>query len=162
MGKRKLPNGLDYDVLKKMLEEAEIRAEKNRVKDLLVSVTGVNEGSSDYVFSITNSGHQTYCDLRIYYNRLLDAGNFGLDDTHMPSKSPEPPIEIDRLLPGRTIQIKREGYGRPERYDGPAITSVKLEFILEGIGYVLNQNKTAKIFIDLPNARRGEPRATVL
>jgi hypothetical protein len=94
----------------------------------------VSPGTGDrtaYVIAVRNVGPNTYQNVRVRYEPLLlNAGNFGLDTTHMPSdvaRKVAEIVEFPSIAPGQSVHVVRPGYGPHDQYDGPR-TTVKVRW----------------------------------
>jgi hypothetical protein len=95
---------------------------------LHATVAPVGPASRKYVLTLENRGRDTLVNCRLHYSRMLGPGHFGVDDTYMrPGDWMKPPIAFERIGPGEIITFEVEGYGTPERYDGPLRQSAQLE-----------------------------------
>lgn len=152
---RRGPSGNEY--LRQAFKQARPEFESRRVRDLSIAVSAASSGPDHYLISVTNTGSRTYEGLRVHYEAcLLDAENFGLDTTHMPSelaRIPGEPIAIGNLPPGKTARIVRSGYGPHDQFDGPREMVLDLEYRLGGKSFTREDRRWSQVNIDLPNAR---------
>lgn len=139
--------------LKNFRMSMENAAEVNAIKDLRVTLTSKDTTSREYLYSVENTGNKTYSKIKIYTNNILKMGSFSVDDTYMGDLTPEPPIEIEELLPGRTAHIHRQGYNVPSKYDGKSRNIRKIEYCMDGIQFGLESNHTILVTVALPSAK---------
>jgi hypothetical protein len=131
--------------------------EGRRAAGLSIVVSPCTGDRTAYVIAVRNVGPNTYQNVRVSYEPLLlNAGNFGLDTTHMPSQVARKVAEIvefPSIAPGQSVHVVRPGYGPHDQYDGPRETAVDLDFQLDGTKFSANDRAWSEVSVDLPNAR---------
>jgi len=154
---RRGPGGNEY--LRQSFALTRPEFEARRAVGLSIVVSPCPSDPASYVITVSNDGPHTYQEVRVRYEPLLlDAGNFGLDTTHMPqdlARKPGAPIEVP-LVPARSsVDLVITGYGSHDRYDGPRETAIDLEFRLEGREFSADDRRWTQATVNLPKARNG-------
>jgi hypothetical protein len=84
-----------------------------------VVITPTAEVSKRYNITVTNISDQTFFECEFDHTYLLHPGQFGLDDTHMPSDIwVQEPLRCDVLPAGAQGSFEVDGYDVPSAYDG--------------------------------------------
>jgi hypothetical protein len=71
------------------------------------------------------------------------------------ARIPGEAVVIDTLVPGKTVQTIRKGYGHQELYDGLGEFPVALEYRRDGRSYLADDRRWTRAIVALPNARRA-------
>ena len=152
---RRGPQGIEY--LRQSFALTRPEFEARRAAGLSIVVSPCATDRCSYVITVNNNGPHTYRNLLVRYESLLlDAGNFGLDTTHMPhemARNPGAPIEIAVVAPGESVQVVRTGYGLHDEYDGYHETTVDLEYRLEGQTFATDDRRWSQVTVNLRNAK---------
>ena len=139
----------------KIMIEVEQEKEEVRVKDLDVSISSEQPSQNCYAITIKNTGNRLFKNLRVGYEKvLLDAENFGIDTTHMPTEDARisgEPIFIEKLSPAQSIKFVRNGWGSYVKFDGRKKFAVELDFETNETSVDLKKWCYARV--KLPNAR---------
>ena len=134
-----------------------MQTQPSPLADISITVVADGSGPNRDLLLVRNLGSCTYENLRIHHEPLLlDAESFGLDTTHMPSevaRIPGEPVVIDTLAPGAIAKVVRAGYDAHDRYDGPGITALDLEFRVDGREFTQAARRWTQVHMDLPTAR---------
>jgi len=146
------------ELLRRALEQALPEFESRRVGDISITISPESSGPNCYLLAVTNTGHHTYEDLHVGYERLLlHAESFGLDTTHMPADMAwiaGEPVVIKALAPGKTACVVRNGYGSHEQFDGYRETVLDLEYRIGRKTVTTRDRRWSQAILDLPNAAR--------
>ncbi len=140
--------------------------EARRVAGLSIEVSPCPSDRTAYVIAVKNAGRNHYEHVRVRYEPLLlDAENFGIDTTHMPTEAARKAgesVEFASIAPGESAQVVRRGFGPHDKYDGPRKTALDLEFQLGNMKISVDDRRWSEVAVRLPNARiEKEPRQTM-
>jgi hypothetical protein len=96
---------------------------------LQVNVQPIALESNSYSFTIHNTSQREVRNIEFSFYDLLGPGDFGLDDTHMPtSLTSEPKVVMALLQPGQSTRVELKKWGPISRYKGKANRTVSGRF----------------------------------
>lgn len=116
--------------------EVDKENQAKKINDIEINVSPSTISTYHYLLTVRNKSGKTLKNIRIFYEPcILDAENFGIDTTHMPSQDAsihDTPIFIESLDGDETIAFERKGWGSHETYAGPKRRIMEIGFLVNG------------------------------